>query len=81
MEGVEKRKQLFHTFHRPLEIPQERRDFHIPTAPGGGSKTQILKPQERMTQTMTDANAEADGIPIGRQSCLQAAFQAAVSNT
>ncbi len=32
MERVEKQKQLSHSFHRPLEISQTARDFHIPTA-------------------------------------------------
>ena len=32
MESVEKQKQLSHSFHRPLEISQKARDFHIPTA-------------------------------------------------
>src|SRR5579863_5653139 len=42
VESVEKQKQLFPSFHRPLEISQKRRDSHIPTAPGGGPK---LKPK------------------------------------
>jgi hypothetical protein len=32
VEIVEKQKQLSHGFHRPLEISQKARDFHIPTA-------------------------------------------------
>ena len=32
VERVEKQKQLYHSFHRPLEISQKARDFHIPTA-------------------------------------------------
>src|SRR5579872_4829605 len=32
VERVEKQKQLSHSFHRPLEISQKARDFHIPTA-------------------------------------------------
>jgi hypothetical protein len=32
VESVEKQKQLSHSFHRPLEISQTTRDFHIPTA-------------------------------------------------
>jgi len=32
VERVEKQKQLSHSFHRPLEISQTARDFHIPTA-------------------------------------------------
>src|SRR5579863_10516819 len=42
VESVEKQKQLFPSFHRPLEISQKRRDSHITTAPGGGPK---LKPK------------------------------------
>jgi hypothetical protein len=30
---MENQTQVFHPFHRPLKIPQKRRDFHIPTAP------------------------------------------------
>ena len=30
---MENQPQVFHTFHRSLKIPQNRRDFHIPTAP------------------------------------------------
>ncbi|MEK7993064.1 MAG: hypothetical protein AAB403_04600 [Planctomycetota bacterium] len=33
MERVENQKQVFHPFHSPLEISQEARDSHIPTAP------------------------------------------------
>src|SRR6266567_5626327 len=29
---MEKQEQLFHPFHRPLEISPTPRDFHIPTA-------------------------------------------------
>jgi hypothetical protein len=32
MESVEKQKQLFPSFHAPLEISQKARDSHIPTA-------------------------------------------------
>jgi hypothetical protein len=32
VEGEEKQKQLSHASHRPLEISQKARDFHIPTA-------------------------------------------------
>jgi hypothetical protein len=32
VESVENQKQVSHPFHRPLEISQTRRDFHIPTA-------------------------------------------------
>jgi hypothetical protein len=32
MESVEKQKQLFPSFHSPLEISQKARDSHIPTA-------------------------------------------------
>jgi hypothetical protein len=33
MESMENQPQVFHAFHRPLKISQNRRDFHIPTAP------------------------------------------------
>jgi len=32
VESVENQTQVFHASHRPLKIPQRRRDFHIPTA-------------------------------------------------
>ena len=32
VESVEKQKRLSHPFHRPWEISQTARDFHIPTA-------------------------------------------------
>jgi hypothetical protein len=32
VESVEKRRQLSHAYHRPLEISQTARDSHIPTA-------------------------------------------------
>jgi hypothetical protein len=34
VESVENQTQVFHAFHRPLKIPQQRQDFHISTAPG-----------------------------------------------
>jgi hypothetical protein len=34
------------SFHRPLEIPQEQRDFHIPTVPATGPLAPNLKPQK-----------------------------------
>jgi transposase len=33
VETVENQPQVFHRSHRPLEIPQRRRDFHFPTVP------------------------------------------------
>jgi hypothetical protein len=33
VESVENQTAVSHPFHRPLEISQKRRDFHIPTAP------------------------------------------------
>jgi hypothetical protein len=33
VESLENQPQVFHPSHRPLEISQQRRDFHIPTAP------------------------------------------------
>jgi len=33
VESVENQKQVSHASHRPLEISQNQRDFHIPTAP------------------------------------------------
>jgi hypothetical protein len=33
VETVENQTTVFHRSHRPLEIPQKRRDSHFPTAP------------------------------------------------
>ena len=33
VENMENQNQVSHLFHRPLEISQTPRDFHIPTAP------------------------------------------------
>jgi hypothetical protein len=33
VESVENQRQVFHASHRSLKIPQNPRDFHIPTAP------------------------------------------------
>jgi hypothetical protein len=33
VESLENQPQVFHPFHRPLKIPQNRRDFNISTAP------------------------------------------------
>jgi hypothetical protein len=69
VERVEKQKQLSHSFHRPLEISQKARDFHISTASGGGQKLQTQKPGERKkTKTTIMGNAGDGGIPIGRPS-------------
>src|SRR5579863_3485791 len=60
VESVEKQKQLSHSFHRPLEISQRRRDSHIPTAPSGGLFSNP-KPQDKRTLDDDDeAHADAD---------------------
>jgi hypothetical protein len=38
VESVEKQKRLSPSFHRPLEISQTARDFHIPTTRLGRSR-------------------------------------------
>lgn len=40
VETVENQKPVSHGSHRPLEIPQRRRDFHFPTAPATATYTQ-----------------------------------------
>ena len=48
VETVENQKPVFHRSHRPLEIPQRRRDSHFPTAPAAASpiktRTKTRKP-------------------------------------
>ena len=46
VETVENQPRVFHRSHRPLEIPQERRDFHFPTVAAAitYTKTQTRKP-------------------------------------
>ena len=47
VEAVENQKPVSHRSHRPLEIPQKRRDSHFPTAPitpGGSNKKKTRKP-------------------------------------
>ncbi len=46
VETVENQKQVFHRSHRPLEIPQKRRDSHFPTVPATATytKTKTRKP-------------------------------------
>jgi transposase len=43
---VENQKTVFHRSHRPLEIPQKRRDFHFPTVPAAATyiKKKTRKP-------------------------------------
>ena len=41
VETVENQKQVFPRSHRPLEIPQPRRDSHFPTAPTTSSLSRI----------------------------------------
>ncbi len=40
VEAVENHKPVSHRSHRPLEIPQPRRDSHFPTAPAAASPSQ-----------------------------------------
>ena len=44
VETVENQTQVFHRSHRPLEIPQRRRDSHFPTAPAAAP---YIKPKTR----------------------------------
>jgi hypothetical protein len=47
VESVEIQKQDFPSSHRSLEISQERRDSHIPTAPATGCFTGAKKDSKR----------------------------------
>src|SRR5579863_4713985 len=74
VESVEKQKQLSHSFHRPLEISQRRRDSHIPTAPSGGLFSNP-KPQDKRTLDDDDeAHADADRNSYRRPILAAAAF-------
>jgi hypothetical protein len=61
---MENQTQVFHTFHRPLKIPRNRRDFHIPTAwacaawKSGKPKTgfPLSHPVHAMTTTIVSLN-------------------------
>src|SRR5579863_8162190 len=73
----EKQKQLSHSFHRPLEISQRRRDSHIPTAPSGGLFSNP-KPQDKRTLDDDDeAHADADRNSYRRPILAAAGFQPA----
>jgi transposase len=68
VETGENQKQVFPGSHRPLEIPQPRRDFHFPTAPATVSllTTKIRKPPSASRRGSADLTSR----PIKR-SALQ----------
>lgn len=57
VETVENQKPVFHRPHRPLEIPQQRRDSHFPTAPTTGMplRTKTRKPPSASRRGVTGA--------------------------
>jgi hypothetical protein len=46
VEAVENQKPVSHRSHRPLEIPQKRRDSHFSTAPIAGGVNEKKKPRK-----------------------------------
>jgi hypothetical protein len=54
VESLENQPQVFHPSHRPLEISQQRRDFHIPTAPTTSHIYQNQKPYGRGASPLAD---------------------------
>ena len=65
VETVENHKPVFHRLHRPLEIPQPRRDSHFPTAPTTVPllRTKIRKPPSASRRGSSDLTT---GRPIKR---------------
>jgi hypothetical protein len=71
---VENQKQVFHTSHRPLKIPQNHRDFHISTAlactgwKSGKPKTgfPLSHPAHAMTTTVLSLNPKIKRKEVGR---------------
>jgi transposase len=65
VETVENQKPVSHRLHRPLEIPQPRRDSHFPTAPTTVPllRTKIRKPPSASRRGPSDLTT---GRPIKR---------------
>ena len=65
VETVENHKPVSHRLHRPLEIPQPRRDSHFPTAPTTVPllRTKIRKPPSASRRGSSDLTT---GRPIKR---------------
>src|SRR5262249_35002578 len=57
VETVENQTTVFHRSHRPLEIPQKRRDSHFPTAP----VTATYIKQKNKTKTRKPPSASRRG--------------------
>jgi len=62
VESMENQTQVFHPFHRPLKIPQTRRDFHISTA-RGLRRLEKWKTQTRFPTFPPGARDDDDGFP------------------
>jgi len=71
---VENQTQVFQAFHRPLKIPQTRRDFHISTAPActawksGTPKNgfPLFHPAHAMTMTVLLSEPKNQRKEVGR---------------
>ena len=74
VESVENQTQVFHAFHRPLKIPQTRRDFHISTAractawKSGKPKNgfPLFHPAHAMTMTVLLSELKNQRKEVGR---------------
>jgi hypothetical protein len=62
VETVENHKPVSHRPHRPLEIPQPRRDSHFPTAPASSHilRTKTRKPPSASRRGLRAGRAKAD---------------------
>jgi hypothetical protein len=63
-----KQKQLSHSFHRPLEISQKARDFHIPTAwLRGHGKVENQKQVSHFPTAARDENCSLSEHPKNKE--------------
>lgn len=60
VETVENHKPVSHCPHRPLEIPQHRRDFHFPTAPVVACPSQTKTPTRSRRPPSASRRGPAD---------------------
>ena len=74
VESVENQPPVSHAFHRPLKIPQQRRDFHISTAlacaawKSGKPKVgfPLFHPAHAMMMTVLSLNPQKQRKEVGR---------------
>lgn len=58
VETVENQKTVFPRSHRPLEIPQKRRDSHFPTAAATAASSLKIKPKTRKPPSASRRGAQ-----------------------